>query len=139
MAKKHHNKRSQKARAKTARKKAKRQAYLAERVRRDPDYLAAMPYSRYLATKHWEKKRELVLERDGHACQNCHAHAGEPAAGPRGRVKLHVHHLTYERRGHELLTDLVTLCSRCHEMVHADDQPGASDNIDILHRRRVDG
>lgn len=31
---------------------------------------------------------------------------------------LHVHHLTYERLGRELLTDLVTLCAGCHRKQH---------------------
>ncbi len=133
MAKKRKSKRAKKA-AKMARKKAKRQAYLAERVRRDPDYLRTMPYSRYLHTIHWERKRQAVLERDGYACTNCHAREGDPAVGPRSRVKLHVHHKTYERRGHEFLSDLVTLCRPCHELVHADI---ALDDLDILHRRKV--
>jgi 5-methylcytosine-specific restriction endonuclease McrA len=36
------------------------------------------------------------------------------------RVQGHVHHRTYERwGGDELITDLVTLCSDCHAMLHA--------------------
>ncbi len=135
MAKRRKSKRSQKARAKLARKRAKRQAYLAERVRRDPEYLKTMPYGRYLATKHWADLRERVLERDGHACTSCHVRQGDLLAGCFRLGKLHVHHLTYERRGNERLEDLVTVCSRCHEMVHEDGRPGASDNLDILHRR----
>jgi len=31
---------------------------------------------------------------------------------------LHVHHLTYKRVGRENLSDLVTLCKRCHTDIH---------------------
>lgn len=31
---------------------------------------------------------------------------------------IHVHHLTYERMGHELDSDLMVLCEVCHDKVH---------------------
>jgi phage terminase large subunit GpA-like protein len=33
----------------------------------------------------------------------------------RGSSKHEVHHLTYERFGHERMADLVVLCESCHE------------------------
>ena len=32
---------------------------------------------------------------------------------------MQLHHLTYERVGEELLSDLTPLCSTCHAMIHA--------------------
>jgi 5-methylcytosine-specific restriction endonuclease McrA len=34
------------------------------------------------------------------------------------KKNLHVHHVTYERFGNELLTDLLGLCYTCHKGVH---------------------
>ncbi len=53
--------------------------------------------------KHWEVVRQQALERDNHQCTEC----GETN-------NLHVHHLTYKHKGHELVTDLITLCRSCH-------------------------
>lgn len=54
-------------------------------------------------TATWKKLRWQVLSRDEFKCTKC----GETKA-------LVAHHLTYERAGHELLEDLVTLCTECH-------------------------
>ena len=69
--------------------------------------LRALPYAEYLETDHWTRLRDLAMERDGHECRMC-----------RSRRTLNVHHLTYDRRGCELLLDLITLCRRCHEAQH---------------------
>src|ERR1700747_924693 len=34
------------------------------------------------------------------------------------RTGFHLHHLTYERLGHERLTDLVLCCPSCHKEIH---------------------
>jgi len=68
-------------------------------------------YDRYLNSTTWAAKRKLVLERDGRRCQKCQS------TGP-----LHVHHLTYDRIGHELLEDLQTLCKTCHAALHRERQ-----------------
>ena len=61
-------------------------------------------YQRHLESPAWRATRRAVLVRDGHACTRC------------GRTDiLEVHHLTYARLGHELLSDLTTLCPDCHE------------------------
>lgn len=59
----------------------------------------------------WKAKRQERLELDGYACKKCKsAGDGKP---------LHVHHRTYDRfGGRELITDLVTLCEKCHAKVH---------------------
>ena len=64
-------------------------------------------YSRYLVTRRWQARRRLVLMRDGGRCRRC------------GRRGNQVHHLTYERVGHEHLDDLVLLCGPCHAAADA--------------------
>ena len=61
--------------------------------------------------------RAARLEYDGHRCRTCR-HDGSAWC-------LEVHHLTYDRIGHEDLADLITLCRQCHEAV-----------TDIMRRRR---
>lgn len=56
------------------------------------------------------KQRRQVLARDGHRCQG---------PGCRGTRFLEVHHLKPRRRGgSHALTNLVTLCARCHQLLH---------------------
>lgn len=70
--------------------------------------LADMPYQDYLQSDEWSRLRALVIGRAGGACERCRRTAGE----------WNVHHLTYERRGHENLEDLILLCRRCHAIEH---------------------
>lgn len=55
----------------------------------------------------WQSVRHKALKRDNWLCQGCLEAAAE-----------HVHHLTYERLGNELLCDLVSLCGDCHQICH---------------------
>lgn len=55
---------------------------------------------------HFKKMRLKVLERDDNKCTQCGS-----------EDNLHIHHLTYDNEGNELLEDLVTLCSSCHSKV----------------------
>ena len=64
-------------------------------------------YWRYLQSKQWQDTRKAVLYRDHYKCRNCGA-----------TRYLTVHHKTYSRFGHERLSDLITLCRRCHREVH---------------------
>jgi hypothetical protein len=64
-------------------------------------------YTTYLKSERWKELREIVLKRCGHQCETCTY-----------TKALQVHHRTYERVGHELLTDLIVLCRRCHERLH---------------------
>jgi hypothetical protein len=70
--------------------------------------LKFMDYETYLKTPEWKRRRNRILESVGKRCQRC---------GAKG-VELHVHHLTYERRGEELPEDLIVLCKDCHEKEH---------------------
>jgi hypothetical protein len=59
------------------------------------------------ATPPW--LRAKVLARDGHACKNCGS-----------RRALHAHHVVWRSQGGPTVSDnLVTLCNRCHGLVHA--------------------
>ncbi len=69
--------------------------------------LKTMPYGEYLKTDHWQNLRKTMLRRAGYRCQTCNA-----------QDKLHVHHRTYENRGDEPYSDLIVLCSQCHETFH---------------------
>ena len=65
--------------------------------------LKAMPYRDYLRTPEWRRTRAAALFRAGHACALDVSHDGE----------LDVVHRSHERRGEELASDLVVLCSDC--------------------------
>ena len=65
-------------------------------------------YSDYMRSEFWQVRRAAVIERDGGRCRSC--------ATPDAK---HVHHITYKRFGAEPLSDLVLLCSQCHEYEHA--------------------
>lgn len=67
-------------------------------------------YQQYLDSPAWRQKRQERLEQDGHQCFRC-----------RSAEQLEVHHITYERLGRERLTDLLTLCKRCHARDHGRD------------------
>lgn len=73
-----------------------------------PEYLA------YIASDAWFRRRALKLLLAGGArnfvrCEHCQ--------GERRCEHVHVHHLTYERLGHERMSDLMILCGPCHSMV----------------------
>lgn len=69
--------------------------------------LRRLPYRDYLRTAHWQRVRELALERARHQCALC------PAT-----EALEVHHRSYARRGFEQPEDLVVLCCGCHNRHH---------------------
>jgi hypothetical protein len=67
-----------------------------------------MTYSDKLRDPRWQKKRLLVMQRDGFRCAYC----GDQ------KSTLNVHHLKYGRDPWDTVPDhLVTLCEGCHEMV----------------------
>jgi len=63
-------------------------------------------YSAYLRSPKWALKRKQALARSENKCERCGL--------SKWTVKLEVHHLTYERLGHEDLDDLQVLCEDCH-------------------------
>lgn len=64
-------------------------------------------YNEYLRSEAWREKRRQILERDGGICQGC-----------RCTRAVHVHHLTYDNVGDELLFQLISLCETCHDKTH---------------------
>lgn len=68
-------------------------------------------YNRYLLTPGWQTLRSKILKRDNYTCQQCHS-----------RTAKQVHHLSYARVGHELDSDLASVCEECHKELHADDE-----------------
>ncbi len=53
--------------------------------------------------------RQKVFARDDHRCRHCHSQRG-----------LHAHHVIWRSRGGPTVKDnLITLCARCHGLVHA--------------------
>lgn len=75
-------------------------------------------YQEYMLSDAWRDKREERLRIDGHKCRTCGCSASF--------YPLHVHHVTYERLGHEdVANDLITLCADCHHAI-----------TDVMRRRR---
>jgi 5-methylcytosine-specific restriction endonuclease McrA len=64
-------------------------------------------YKKYINSAAWKRLRAFVIKHVGGCCQVCGI--------SRYSVSLHVHHKTYERFKRERLSDLVVLCSKCHE------------------------
>ena len=70
--------------------------------------LRSMPYAEYLKSPHWKQLRIAKLKAARYTCEHC---------GQRNAI-LHVHHVTYDRRGCERMSDLRCLCEQCHCRVH---------------------
>jgi hypothetical protein len=70
-----------------------------------------MKYNEYILSSDWQRIRRERLQKDGFRCVRCAR-----------RHELQVHHLTYERLGHERIDDLVTVCVRCHNDIDFADQ-----------------
>lgn len=69
--------------------------------------MATVEYPVYIRSERWRQKRVDVIRRARGICERC------------GRWPIvNVHHLTYDRLGDELLTDLLGVCSRCHQELH---------------------
>ena len=64
-------------------------------------------YAEYLASNHWRVFSKMVMEFWGYKCCLCSDGAND------------VHHNTYENLNHELLTDCVALCRKCHKRMHS--------------------
>jgi 5-methylcytosine-specific restriction endonuclease McrA len=64
-------------------------------------------YNAYMSSPEWQNKRHAVFARSGHTCEQC---------GVRRAVQ--VHHVNYDRLGHERLSDLLAICLPCHRERH---------------------
>lgn len=65
-------------------------------------------YDEYIRSNAWKSRRQQIIARCGGICEGC-----------RKEKMVHVHHLTYERLGDELLTDLEGVCFPCHQDRHS--------------------
>jgi hypothetical protein len=63
----------------------------------------------YLGTEKWNGIKNERLAMDNHWCQEC-----------KSRPATLVHHLNYDNWMDEKLTDLISLCPKCHENKHQD-------------------
>lgn len=64
-------------------------------------------YESYIGSETWRRRRARWLSANGRWCRGC------------GRTEdIRLHHKTYDRMGRELNTDLVALCTTCHQAVH---------------------
>jgi len=63
-------------------------------------------YRDYINSTAWKKLCEKVRHRSGNQCERCSQYF----------THLKIHHLTYERFQHELLSDLQALCNGCHQV-----------------------
>jgi hypothetical protein len=80
---------------------------VAERHRRERDSAFWAYYDAHLNSQEWREKCRLKRERAEHVCEGC------------GLNKVnHIHHLTYDNLGDELLFELVALCVECHQKIH---------------------
>ena len=65
-------------------------------------------YHKYLKSGEWKYTKGKKLKQSNFKCDGC----GESSGA------MEVHHLTYERIGMELLTDLASYCINCHKIAH---------------------
>jgi len=68
-------------------------------------------YRNYLLSDQWKRTRRKRLVFAGYRCERCNG-------AQKDGVILHVHHLTYQRKGNEALEDLIVLCKGCHDHTH---------------------
>lgn len=64
-------------------------------------------YQAYLSSKLWYVKRNAAIRKANGICECCEHYPATQA-----------HHITYERIGQELPSDLMAVCSFCHELLH---------------------
>ncbi len=80
-------------------------------------------YETYIRSPVWQRTAEKVKELRGYVCKKC-GYAG---------WDVEVHHLSYERLGCELLSDLEVLCKSCH--IKADEERAVANAVDYEDRR----
>jgi hypothetical protein len=84
-------------------------------------YLRAVSYTEYRQSIRWRRRREEFRAETADVCGLC----GLDDSGTDFTVRFHVHHITYERLGYELDSDLILLCAPCHNLIHYPQSPGA--------------
>lgn len=64
-------------------------------------------YEAYLVSDRWAERRAATIQAANGICQCCEHFPATQA-----------HHLTYERIGNEHASDLMAVCSFCHDLLH---------------------
>lgn len=64
-------------------------------------------YKEYLKSPHWQATRKKALKHYDNQCTICGS-----------KVKLNVHHFTYENIGNESIHELTVVCEGCHRLLH---------------------
>jgi hypothetical protein len=79
-------------------------------------------YEKYFDLPHWQdfRKQALEVQKTKLGCNRCEKCGASPQKITR-ETALHVHHLTYERLGEELIEDVIIICRPCHEKEHGHD------------------
>ena len=67
-------------------------------------------YLDYIASNEWRQRKLKIIKQRGYRCEACGG-----ADGP-----LELHHMTYDRLGHECDDDLKLLCVPCHQKADAE-------------------
>lgn len=67
-------------------------------------------YHEYLTSPAWLEFRSRIFEERGRQCDFCES-----------EVDINLHHMTYERVGHESDDDVIVVCKVCHEAIHGID------------------
>jgi 5-methylcytosine-specific restriction endonuclease McrA len=67
-------------------------------------------YNAYLKSPEWKAQHDRVIARDGHKCTRC--------GSDKQLQAHHVSYWNYNRTGHTLDRDLITLCNSCHKKAH---------------------
>ena len=64
-----------------------------------------------------DKIKKARLDLDKHECQLSKLFGIASLSGKPCSDELQVHHISYERCGHEPIGDLITVCTRCHDVL----------------------
>lgn len=89
-------------------------------------------YLAYLKSPRWQQMRRTLARSASAQCFCCERI-------PRSGWSLDLHHLTYERLGNELPTDVVPLCRSCHDIVHEMQKPNEPPEVTIYRLREILG
>lgn len=85
-------------------------------------------YTNYITSPEWFNVRTKVFNLYGRYCIRC-----------KSSRKLHVHHKTYERLGHENIeTDLVVLCNKCHDKYHSKYKHTSIETTNLFINKKLD-
>lgn len=108
--------------ARKMRTKKQRRRLALEAAEKQEKCLPRWRYKSYIRSDKWAAKRGQKFDAVGWQCERCQS-----------KLKLHVHHKSYERLGYEHMDDLEVLCEMCHLDHHLGEafgvDPSAFDQI----------